>query len=133
MEFKTKLSIIEQCRSDLDTRIERYKKGIAQLTQKGTSSGKWYIRKDKSPKTGETIETRYIIYPMKDGKRRKEYVGRFPLEISKAQDRMDRFDVRVERISTLDKLESRLSAIDDLINKAGTLATLDSLSLYFFD
>lgn len=127
MSFENKIEIYRTEREKLIDRIYDYKTKIAILTQKGTSSGKWYIRKDKSLKTGEVIETRYIIYPMRDGKRRKEYVGRYSLEISKAQGRLDRYAKRAGFIESLNKFESNLELSDKAFNEAFRLLGSDNM------
>jgi len=107
----------------IHAQIENLTTEIAQLTQLGTSQAKFYIRRDKSKKTGEIKETYYLLHPMNKGKRVKEYVGRDPVEIRKAQERMDRYFARQCRIETLENLQSKLARINqkfaqiqDLIN-----------------
>lgn len=101
----------------LENRIADYTKKIAQLTAAGTTQAKWYIRKDRSNKTGEIVETHYLLHPMRDGKRRKEYVGRDEWNIKLAQDRIDRFEKRDGFIKILNHLKLRQNQIEELVNQ----------------
>lgn len=125
--METKLTAIKNGVSDMDQRIADYKKLIAQLTAAGTTQAKFYIRKDLSSKTGEIIETYYLLHPMRDGKRKKEYVGRNPVEIRKATERQERYAKRKTYIDTLSKLEGKRLEIDVLLNRVGRVACGDNL------
>ena len=90
-----------------DNEIKNHKSQIAKLTQKGTSSAKIYIRKDKSGKSGETIETYYFIFPQKNGKRRKEYIGRDEDNIFEAKKKIERYKIRSGLIEELEYNEGK--------------------------
>jgi hypothetical protein len=94
-----------------ERRIKKIKSEIAGLIKQGTSSGKIYIRKDKSKKTGEELETTYIIYPMNKGKRRKEYIGRDEFQIEHAKARIERYHAMEKLRAELEVLEVRQAEI----------------------
>jgi hypothetical protein len=121
------LSPIESNILGLQERIAYLTKEIAKLTQQGTSQAKFYIRKDVSKKTGEIIETYYLLHPMRNGKRVKEYVGRDAYEIRKAQDRMDRYIVRAKLIHTLTQLETKLDKTLSLLDEVYSISSVDRL------
>jgi hypothetical protein len=120
-------SLIVEETKRLTQRIKDHKKKIAQLTAAGTSQAKWYARKDVSKKTGETVETFYLLHPMNNGKRKKEYVGRNDYEIKKAQDRIDRYKLRCEYTKTLIALETRKSQIEEYLTAAFRLSCTEHL------
>jgi uncharacterized coiled-coil DUF342 family protein len=122
-----KLKFIDSEYKKLETRIADYTKKIAQLTAAGTSQAKWYVRKDNSKKTGEIIETFYLLHPMRNGKRKKEYVGRDEYQIKLAQDRIDRYELRGNYIETLAKLQNRRDDINELVNKLVKISGTENL------
>jgi hypothetical protein len=125
ISYKLKFIDIEYTR--LLIRISDYTKKIAQLTAAGTSQAKWYVRKDTSKKTGETIETFYLLHPMRNGKRKKEYVGRDSYQIKLAQDRIDRYALRLEYSKTLTKLNTRKYQIEDLVSQLVKISGSENL------
>lgn len=111
MEINSLIKDIKEKHDNYENKISDLKSKIARLTQQGTSSGKFYIRKEKSKKTGDTIKTYYILYPMKNGKRRKEYIGRELQRIEEARKRIERYQKREELKSSLFLYEFEISKI----------------------
>lgn len=112
----TKLLITNM--GNLQKRVASLETEIAKLTQMGTTQGKWYVRKDRSKKTGMVLETFYLLHPMRNGKRKKEYVGREAYQIRNGQDRMDRYKKRQDLIRTLGSLELKLSGVRSFLADA---------------
>lgn len=127
MEFARQLENIEKTDGMLTDRIAELTTKIARLTAEGTSSGKEYWMKSKPNSKGEVKETLYILYPMKNGKRRKEYIGRNPVNIKKAQDRLARYAKRKELTRTMLKLERDQSEIREKVQEALNLTKSHNL------
>ena len=98
----------------IQNRIASLTTEIAQLTQQGTSSGKEYWRIEEGKKGERKIL--YILYPMKGGKRRKEYIGTQEYKIKEAQARMERYEQREILVRALQRNEAKLAQAEKALS-----------------
>jgi len=55
----------------------------------------------------------YLMHPTRDGKRKREYIGRDPAKVQAAQDRVDRYKKAEQHRKETDRLERQLQLLID--------------------
>lgn len=96
-----KIIVNHHCR--LVARYHELGKTIAQLTAAGCIDAKEYW------KGGKYL---YLLYPMKDGVRRKKYVGSHPLRIEEARQKLANYKRRLDLILSQRKVQRDLADIE---------------------
>lgn len=105
MDLKGRFEIIINHHQSLINRHKSLTTRIAQLTAAGCVDASEYWRDGKYL---------YLLYSMKDGKRRKVYVGNHPLRIEEARQKLENYKTRSECIRTQTKLERDIQQIESL-------------------
>ena len=105
---------IEQARKNLATATEqldilaseiRYsRKEIAALEEQGATQATEHWRE------GRYL---YLLHPTRDGKRKREYIGRDPAKVQAAQDRVDRYKKAEQHRTDARRLERQLQTLMD--------------------
>lgn len=108
MDVDAKLKIIGNYHSKLLERYHALGTTIAQLTAKGCVDAKEHW------KDGKYL---YLLYKMKDGVRRKKYVGNHPLRVAEARQKLQNYQDRLACILTQEKVKADLDQIEDVIRQ----------------
>ena len=107
MNLSDKMKIIANHHNRLNERKNSLITRIAQLTAYGCINAKEYW------KDGRYL---YLLYPMKDGVRKKKYIGNHPLRIEEARKKLENYQTRSELNMTLRSIETELRHIERVIN-----------------
>jgi hypothetical protein len=105
MDISNKFRIIENHHRKLLERYHAQTTTIAQLTAAGCIDAKEYW-KDK--------KYLYLLYSMKNGIRRKKYVGNHPLRIKEARQKVENYKDRLYHIEVQNNVQSSLDEIEML-------------------
>ncbi len=67
----------------------------------------------------------YLVYPQRDGERKREYIGAEPAKVKAAFARIDRFAARAALLDQLARMDRALAALSMEVNRIdGALRTL---------
>jgi len=112
MEIDRKLNAISKRYKQLQHEYHDMTTTIAQLTQKGCLDASEHWRDGKYL---------YLIFPMKNGVRRRDYIGSHPLRIEEAREKIENFKIRQEIIEIqtsvnriLCEIETEVSSLTEL-------------------
>lgn len=108
MDVDAKLKIISNYHDKLLERYHALGTTIAQLTAKGCVDAKEHW------KNGKYL---YLLYKMKDGVRRKKYVGNHPLRVAEARQKLQNYQDRLACILTQEKVKDDLDQIEDVVRQ----------------
>ncbi|GEM_PF-5595350 len=122
MDVDAKLKIIGNYHGKLLERYHALGTTIAQLTAKGCVDAKEHW------KDGKYL---YLLYKMKDGVRRKKYVGNHPLRVAEAREKLQNYQDRLACILTQDKVKADLDQIEDLVRQLLAICSRFDLAARF--
>lgn len=122
MDIENKLKIIANHHSILVARYHSIGTTIGRLTAKGCINAKEHW------KDGKYL---YLLYAMKNGQRKKKYVGNHPLRVKEAQEKLQNYKDRLPLIRTRERLEDDISEIEALTNRLLHLCSKSDLSALF--
>ena len=108
MDVDAKLKIIGNYHGKLLERYHALGTTIAQLTARGCVDAKEHW------KDGKYL---YLLYKMKDGVRRKKYVGNHPLRVAEARQKLENYQDRLACILTQEKVKADLDQIEDVVRQ----------------
>lgn len=122
MKIADKLQIIDQCRARMTERYFSLGTTIAQLTALGC------IKASEYWKDGKYL---YLVSSMRNGRRKKRYVGNHPLRIKEARQKLANYDQRAGLIVTQAKIEAELAEIDRTVGELLKLCARYDLTARF--
>jgi hypothetical protein len=122
MDIANKFKIIANHHSILVARYHSLGTTIGQLTAKGCINAKEHW------KDGKYL---YLLYAMKNGQRKKKYVGNHPLRVKEAQEKLQNYKDRLPLIRTRERLEAEISEIENVTNRLLHLCSKSDLSALF--
>jgi hypothetical protein len=108
MNIADKLQIINQCRARMTERYFSLGTTIAQLTALGCIDAAEYW------KDGKYL---YLVSSMRNGRRKKRYIGNHPLRIKEAREKVENHKKREGCIITQSKIEAELAEIDRVVGE----------------
>jgi hypothetical protein len=123
MDIENKLKIITNHHNILVARYHSLGTAIGRLTAKGCINAKEHW------KDGKYL---YLLYAMKNGQRKKKYVGNHPLRVKEAQEKLQNYRDRLPLIRTRERLEADISEIETVTNSLLHLCSKSDLSALFF-
>jgi hypothetical protein len=125
MDISNRLEIIQNHHQRLLERYHCLGKTIAQLTAAGCIDAKEYW------KDGKYL---YLLYSMRNGTRKKKYVGNHPLRIKEARQKLENYKHRLSIIGTQENVKAELDEIELLIHRIlGICSVTDMSSKFAFD
>ncbi len=122
MDIDSKLQIIGSYHNKLLQRYHSLGTTIAQLTANGCIDAKEHW------KDGKYL---CLLYKMKDGARRKKYVGNHPLRVAEARKKLQNYKDRVSCILTQEKVKADLDEIETVIHQLLTVCSRFDLAARF--
>ena len=122
MDIDNKLQIIGRYHDKLLQRYHSLGTTIAQLTASGCIDAKEHW------KDGKYL---CLLYKMKDGVRRKKYVGNHPLRIAEARQKLQNYRDRLACILTQEKVKADLDEIEALIHQLLNICSRFDLAARF--
>lgn len=122
MEIADQLKIVANHHRQLVLRYHELGTAIARLTAAGCIDAKEYW------KDGKYL---YLLYPMRNGLRKKKYVGNHPLRIEEARTKLANYRKRFDLIVTQRMVEHELAEIESLVNNLLRICSKSDLSARF--
>ena len=103
-QARKNLTAAKEQLDNLAAEIRYSRKEIAALEQQGATQATEHWREGKYL---------YLLHPTRDGKRKREYIGRDPAKVQAAQDRVDRYKKAEQHRTETDRLERQLQLLID--------------------
>lgn len=122
MEIADQLTIIANHHHRLVVRYHELGKTIAQLTAAGCIDAKEYW------KDGRYL---YLLYAMKEGRRRKKYIGNHPLRIEEARTKLANYKIRTSVILIQKNVAAELRQIEELTTRLLQICATTDMSAKF--
>ncbi|MGL1932712.1 MAG: hypothetical protein OCC45_13285 [Desulfotalea sp.] len=105
MELSERFKIVTNHYNHLEKSSKNLRTEIAKLTQSGCINAREYWKDDKYL---------YLLYPMKNGKRKKVYYGNHAPKIKVARQKISNYKKRSELVETLLKLDESIQDLERL-------------------
>ena len=122
MDIADKLKIIANHHDRLLARYHVLGTSIGRLTAQGCIDAKEHW------KDGKYL---YLLYAMKNGQRKKKYVGNHPLRVKEARQKLQNYQDRLSLIGSRDRIEEDLAEIETATNRLLALCSKSDLSANF--
>ncbi len=119
MEIKDKFKIVQNHYQRLLDRDDVVTTEIARLTAYGCIDAKEYW------KDGKYL---YLLYSMKNGVRKKKYVGNHPLRINEARKKLQNYKDRKKHIRTQEKIQKEIEILNSLTSRMLHICSKTDLS-----
>ena len=107
MQIKEKMKAIESHHNALEQEHHLLTTDIARLTQEGCLNAKEHWREEKYL---------YLLFPMKGGQRKKDYIGNHPLRITEARKKLKNYKTRLVCIQRQESIQSTMREIETVIH-----------------
>ena len=122
MDIADQLQIIGNSHTRLVERYHALGTTIARLTAAGCVDAREHW------KDGKYL---YLLSRMKDGVRRKKYIGNHPLRIAEARQKLQNYQDRISAILTQEKVSGELAEIEALVSQLLTVCSRSDLAARF--
>jgi hypothetical protein len=117
-----KFKIVENHHQNLIKRHKSLGKILGQLTAAGCKNAKEYW------KDGKYL---YLLHPMNNGKRKKEYIGNHPLRIAEARQKIINFQKRVKIARNQENIKFEIDQIEDSLERLLFICAKTDMSSQF--